>query len=75
MAKLSLFVGGGGLIMVGREWLWVFLGGGNKNMSGRWYWLQIYAWSCMVTWFSNTSSICVFFSERNYKMTEISLKR
>ena len=43
MAKLSLFVGGGGLIMVGREWLWVFLGGGNKNMSGCWYWLQIYA--------------------------------
>ena len=43
MAKLSLFVGGGGLIMVGRERLWVFLGGGNKNMSGRWYWLQIYA--------------------------------
>ena len=43
-----MFVGGAGLIMVGRDWLWVVLGGDDKNMSGRGYWLRIYAWSWMV---------------------------
>ena len=52
MAKLSLFVDSGNLIMVGRGWLWVVavklwpvVGGGGKLMPGRGEWWQNYIWS------------------------------
>ena len=48
MGKLSLFVGSGDLIMVGRGWmwvvtvkngwLWVVVGGGGEIMAGRGWW-------------------------------------
>ena len=48
MGKLSLFVGSGDLIMVGRgwmwvvavknDWLWVVVGGGGEIMVSRGWW-------------------------------------
>ena len=58
MGKLSLFVGSGDLIMVGRgwmwvvavknDWLWVVVGGGGEIMVGRGWWLRNFAWSWVV---------------------------
>ena len=69
-AKLSLFVGGGNLIMVGHGWLWLVVVKSWLVVDGRGWWQQKYvwswvlaakyAWSWMVARFSNTSSICIF---------------
>ena len=62
MGKLSLFVGSGDLIMVGRGWvwmvavkngwLWVVVDGGGEIMAGcGWWWRRNYAWLWVVVGF------------------------
>ena len=59
MGKLSLFVGSGDLIMVGRGWMWMVavkngwlwevVDGGGEIMAGRrWWWRRNFAWSWVV---------------------------
>ena len=58
MAKLSLFVGCGHLIMVELGWLWVVdvkdgwllvvVGGGGEIMAGHGWWWQNYTWSWVI---------------------------